>query len=102
MSEEQNKLGYFGQFKPFFRPILQLFASQRRTDVIVTSEDMGNCLKSPTADDVSLLREGTNTSNSAEPLELPPQYVQVLTIQTILCVGLRCLSRHMIFIFPIT
>ena len=38
---------------------------------------MGNCLKSPTADDVSLLREGTNTSNSAEPLEQPPQYVQV-------------------------
>jgi len=37
---------------------------------------MGNCLKSPTADDVSLLREGTNTSNSAEPLEQPPQYVQ--------------------------
>ena len=40
---------------------------------------MGNCLKAPTSDDVSLLREGTNTSNSAEPLEQPPQYVQVTT-----------------------
>ena len=99
MSEEQNKLGYFGQFKPFFRPILQLFAGQRRTDVFVTSEDMGNCLKSPTADDVSLLREGTNTSNSAEPLEQPPQYVQVLAIQLILCVVLICLARHKMFNF---
>jgi len=33
---------------------------------------MGNCLKSPTADDISLLREGTNTSNSAEQLEQSP------------------------------
>jgi len=37
---------------------------------------MGNCLKSPTADDISLLREGTNTSNSAEQLEQPPVYDQ--------------------------
>ena len=80
MSEEQNKLGYFGRFKPFFRPIIQVFTVQRHSDVFVTSEEMGNCLKSPTADDVSLLREGTNTSNSAEPLEQPPQYVQVLTL----------------------
>lgn len=34
---------------------------------------MGNCLKSPTADDVSLLREGTNSGStlSAEPMEQP-------------------------------
>jgi len=30
---------------------------------------MGNCLKSPTQDDISLLREGTNPSNSVEQLE---------------------------------
>jgi len=33
---------------------------------------MGNCLKSPTADDVSLLREGGHNSNSAEQLEQQP------------------------------
>jgi len=38
---------------------------------------MGNCLKSPTADDISLLRDtNTNTSNSVEQLEQPPPYVQ--------------------------
>ena len=37
---------------------------------------MGNCLKSPTADDISLLRDST-TSNSVEQLEQPPPYVQV-------------------------
>jgi len=36
---------------------------------------MGNCLKSPTADDISLLRDST-TSNSVEQLEQPPPYVQ--------------------------
>jgi len=76
MSEEQNKLRYLDPLKPFFRPFLQLFTSQQHSENFVTSEAMGNCLKSPTADDVSLLREGTNTSNSAEPLEQPPQYVQ--------------------------
>ena len=40
------------------------------------SQTMGNCLKSPTADDVSLLREGGNNSNSAEQLEQQP-YSQV-------------------------
>ena len=78
MSEEQNNLRYFDQLKPFFRPFLQIFTSQQHRETFVTSEAMGNCLKSPTADDVSLLREGTNTSNSAEPLEQPPQYVQVI------------------------
>jgi E3 ubiquitin-protein ligase RNF11 len=33
---------------------------------------MGNCLKSPTADDVSLLREAGNHSNSVEQLEQQP------------------------------
>jgi len=38
---------------------------------------MGNCLKSPTADDISLLRDtNTNTSSSVEQLEQPPPYVQ--------------------------
>lgn len=36
------------------------------------SDTMGNCLKSPTADDVSLLREGGHNSNSAEQLEQQP------------------------------
>lgn len=39
---------------------------------------MGNCLKSPTADDISLLRDSnSNNSNSVEQLEQPPPYVQV-------------------------
>lgn len=41
---------------------------------------MGNCLRSPTADDISLLREGTHTNlgASAEQIEQPhiPNYVQ--------------------------
>ena len=41
---------------------------------------MGNCLKSPTADDVSLLREGTNNSSSSSVEQLqehaPPYVVQ--------------------------
>lgn len=37
---------------------------------------MGNCLKSPTADDISLLREGGNNSSSTEQLEQQPSYVQ--------------------------
>ena len=77
MSEEQNKFGKFCQLLPFYRPILQFFTDQRRSDCFNNSETMGNCLKSPTSDDVSLLREGTNTSNSTEPIEQPPQYVQV-------------------------
>ena len=77
MPEEQTKLGSFHRLMPFFRPIIQIFADQRGTDELAKSEIMGFCLKSPTADDVSLLREGTNTSNSAEPLEQPPPYVQV-------------------------
>ena len=44
------------------------------------SDTMGNCLKSPTADDVSLLREGGNNSNSAEQLEQPP-YHQVISLK---------------------
>ena len=77
VSEEHNRLSYLDPLKPFFRPFIQLFTRQQHGEHFVTSEAMGNCLKSPTADDVSLLREGTNTSNSAEPLEQPPQYVQV-------------------------
>eukprot|EP00092_Neocalanus_flemingeri_P029832 GFUD01032388.1.p1 GENE.GFUD01032388.1~~GFUD01032388.1.p1 ORF type:complete len:155 (+),score=38.87 GFUD01032388.1:512-976(+) len=38
---------------------------------------MGNCLRSPTADDISLLRDtNTNTSSSVEQLEQPPPYIQ--------------------------
>ena len=85
MSEEQKKLGIFRRLTPFFRPVLQLFADQRCSDVFDHTEAMGNCLKSPTADDVSLLREGTNTSNSAEPLEQPPQYVQVRPRRVVQC-----------------
>jgi len=41
-------------------------------------------LKSPTADDISLLRDtNTNTSNSVEQLEQPPPYVQVKIAQRI-------------------
>ncbi len=43
---------------------------------------MGNCLKSPTADSVSLLQMGSNTSNSAEQLEQQPPYVQVDTYRS--------------------
>ena len=51
----------------------------RRLTALVgqVSQTMGNCLKSPTADDVSLLREGGNNSNSAEQLEQQP-YSQVI------------------------
>ena len=78
MSEENNKFGYFRRLEPFVRPFANLFSDQRRSDILANSEAMGNCLKSPTADDVSLLRENTNNSNSAEPLEQPPPYVQVM------------------------
>jgi len=37
---------------------------------------MGNCLKTPTADDISLLRDGGHNSISTEQLEAPPPYVQ--------------------------
>lgn len=43
-----------------------------------TGNLMGNCLKSRTADSVSLLQMGSNTSNSAEQLEQQPSYVQVI------------------------
>ena len=42
---------------------------------------MGNCLKSTTADDISLLTDSnTNNSNSVEQLEQPPPYVQVTLV----------------------
>ena len=53
----------------------------RRLSALVgqVSQTMGNCLKSPTADDVSLLREGGNNSNSVEQLEQQP-YHQVILV----------------------
>jgi len=49
------------------------------------SETMGNCLKSPTSDDVSLLREGGHNSNSVEQLE-HQSYPQVANFANFLCV----------------
>jgi len=37
---------------------------------------MGNCLSSPTNDDISLLRDGGHNSTSTEQLETAPHYVQ--------------------------
>ena len=48
---------------------------------------MGNCLKSTTADDISLLTDSnTNNSNSVEQLEQPPPYVQVLVTAVVTAV----------------
>ena len=45
---------------------------------------MGNCLKSTTADDISLLTDSnTNNSNSIEQLEQPPPYVQVVLVSVV-------------------
>ena len=48
---------------------------------------MGNCLKSTTADDISLLTDSnTNNSNSIEQLEQPPPYVQVVLVSVVTAV----------------
>jgi hypothetical protein len=67
--QKSGILASLNEAPAFFLRRLSAFVGQ-------VSQTMGNCLKSPTADDVSLLREGGNNSNSAEQLEQPP-YNQV-------------------------
>ena len=68
--QKSGILASLNEAPAFFLRRLSAFVGQ-------VSQTMGNCLKSPTADDVSLLREGGNNSNSAEQLEQQP-YNQVI------------------------
>jgi len=93
---------------PFFRPLLTLLGIREQEQEVVSSSDgagasalpppssgpsrrrqsddrpntdrMGNCLKSPTSDDVSLLREGPPSSNTVNDPQIegqsPPAYIQ--------------------------
>ena len=54
---------------------------------------MGNCLKSTTADDISLLTDSnTNNSASVEQLEQPPPYVQVIMVTMVDMMSYYCYS----------
>ena len=108
MSEAKNDQGLssFRRITPLFRPVLDFFgfrSSSSSAGAAASSEgsstdrnSMGNCLKSPTADDVSLLREGPNSSQSTDQLEQAPPYVQVTIATLCCCCGLYKLL-HAIF-----